>query len=566
MDWENITLATVGFGLYCLALILKSTSLRHLRFARIVDLAQIHRVPRRYRVWMQYGSLALSLILMGAALWQTINTDRSSFQLLANLAAMLIGVRLLGFFFTRVSLIVLEIETDPASKLSFTHLRRSPFILGGLALLIVGLVVPLTLDSLLQARFDTYRQEEWQALAAKAKDEGFEQNYIPRSLKMKGRAQYENEFFSRVLLPGHRVVIQGRAGVGKSWFLMQLRFWFHEKHPGMAVILLNAEDLQPGEDLPGHISRSVFGGFAWGARPFTQRILAETLLLIDGLDEVHSLNRDEVIGAITQLAQDQTLAHNTLVVTTRPTNLQQLLRTGFEVAELPALTASESVRALRSPKRIAKLTGKLHEQLAHDHALDERALRQFYTGQVPDWMHISPEQTERLYWAFIDSFGFSARTPDSSGEKVRMPFLGTYRDLDIVEELFLKTLTAKPVPPARTHAQMRTDLIEQFVRRRIELNYHAVPNDATFPQRVIDALTLECSDYLRETPHATTFRFDRSRFERVFDRTTLDKVVLESELLIEKPEGERLVFDNPALDEYFLARARHVEYAPLSGG
>jgi hypothetical protein len=566
VDWENVTLATVGFGLYCLALILKSTSLRHLRFARIVDLAQIHRVPRRYRVWMQHGSLALSMLLMGAALWQTINTDRSSFQLLANLAAMLVGVRLLGFFFTRVSLIVLEIETDPASKLSLTHLRRSPFILGGFALLIVGAGVPPALDSFLQARFDSYRQEEWQALVAKAKREGFEQNYIPRSLKMKGRAQNENEFFSRVLLRGHRVVIQGRAGVGKSWFLMQLRFWFHARNPGTTVIFLNAQDLQPGEDLVGHVSHTVFGGLAWGARPVARRILAQALILIDGLDEVHSLNRDDVIGAITQLAQDKTLAHNMLIVTTRPTNLQQLLQAGFVVAELPTLTASESLRVLASPDRNAKLARKLRELAGRDLRVDERALRLFYSGPLPDWAHINAEQTARLHRAFLDSFGFSVRTPGASGETVRMPFLSTYRDLDIVEELFLNTLSAKPVLPARTHSQMRTGLIEQFVRRRIELNYHAAPDDRTFPQRVIDALTLECAEYLRETPHATTFRFDRRRFERVFNGTTLDKVVLESELLTEAPESERLVFDNPVLDEYFFARARRLGHDPLPGG
>jgi hypothetical protein len=538
--------------------------LRHLRFARIVDLAQIHRVPRRYRVWMQDGSLALSIILMGAALWQTINTDRSAFQLLTNLAAMLVAVRLLGFFFTRVSLIVLEIETDPASKLSLTHLRRSPFILGGLALLIVGVVVPPALDGILQARFDSYRQAEWQALQANAKLEGFEQNYIPRSLKMKGRAQNEDEFFSRVLLRGHRVVIQGRAGVGKTWFLMQVRFWFHKKHPGTAVIFLNAKDLQPkdmqpGEDLVGQVSRTVFGGLAWGARPITRRILEQALILIDGLDEVHSLNRDEVIDAITQLAQDKAFAHNILVVTTRPTNLQKLRQTGFEVAELPALTANESLSALRKPDRIAKLTGKLREQVGHDHPLEERALRQFYTGPVPDWTHIRPEQTERLYRAFIESFGFSARTPDPSSGKVRMPFLSTYRDFDIVEELFLKTLSAKPGLAPRTRAQMRTELIEQFIRRRIERNYHAAPLDATFPQRVIDALTKTCSDYFREIPHATMFRLDPSSN---FEGTTLDKVVLESELLIEEPESGRLVFDNPALDEYFLARARRLGQVP----
>ncbi len=578
MDFDNIALTTAGFGLYCLALILKSTSLRHLRFARIVDLAQIHRMPQRYRAWMYVGSLALSIIMMGAALWYTINTDRSAFWMLGSLGAMLVAVRLLGFFFIRVSLIVIEIESDPASKLSLAHLCRSPFIRGGLALLIVCIAVPSVLDGKLQERFDAYSQEEWKAFEAEANGQGFKQNYVPHTLKMKEVAQSEAEFFPRVLLPGHRVVIWGRAGIGKTWFLTNLRYRFHDANPRTTVIFLKAKDIfqDPGsrdikvprhkplaEDLLGHISNAAFGELAWGARPVTRQIMAQALILIDGLDELHSLTREDAINVINQIAQDKGFRDNILVVTTRSTDLTQFEGGGFVVAELPVLTERESLEALENSYRMAKLAEKLRIQIGRDHPMDER-LRQFYHGPTPDWAHVSPEQTKRLYRAFIDSFGFSARTFDPDGGEVRMPFLITYRDLGIVEKLFFKFLTSKPDLTVRTHAQMRTELIEQFLYQRIEGNYQAAPTDPTFPQRVINALAQQCANYLRMAPHATMFRFPRGSFQYGFDGTTLDKVVLESELLFEESGSGRLVFDNSALDKYFLAQARRLG-PPIAG-
>ena len=141
MTWLSAALATVGFCLYFVALTLQSTSLRRMRFARVANLALLRRrVPRRFRGRVCALLLALSLILMGFAVWHSINVGRSVFILLASFGVILIAIRLLGFLFTHISLIALEIDTDPGSStFSLAHLRRSPFILGGLALVVLGI-------------------------------------------------------------------------------------------------------------------------------------------------------------------------------------------------------------------------------------------------------------------------------------------------------------------------------------------------------------------------------------------------------------------------------------------
>ncbi len=117
MTWLSAALATVGFCLYFVALTLQSTSLRRMRFAHVVNFALLRRrVPRQFRARVFALLLALSLILIGVAVWDSINVGRSVFLLLASFGAILVAIRLLGFLFTHISLIALEIDTDPGSS------------------------------------------------------------------------------------------------------------------------------------------------------------------------------------------------------------------------------------------------------------------------------------------------------------------------------------------------------------------------------------------------------------------------------------------------------------------
>jgi hypothetical protein len=571
VEWEKVTLLTIGFGLYCLALTFRSTSLKRLRFARIVDLAQIRHVSRRYRAWMFAGSLAVSVVLMGIALFLTINTDRDAFKWLGYLGAMLAAVRLLGFVFTHVSLIAFEIEIDPRSKFSFTHLLRSPFILGGLMLVIVGFGVPRALDSLLMARFHSYQLTQWQALDDKAEREGFKAKYEKRTLIVNNVREGEDDFFSRELGSGSRIVIEGRGGIGKTWFLMQMQFDSRLCELNRAVVFLTVADLVSRtatgkvtvEEVLDHISHAAFGGLAWFALPVTRQIVAaRALILIDGLDEVQrGTTRDLIIGAISHFAQDKTLEQDTLVVTTRPIGKKPFPDFKTQV-KMTLLVESQSLDELGSESsRVRKLTKDL-QKLLGQRPPDLQTLSLFYTGPVLDWSQITSAQTAQIYRSFGYTFGFLNRAQDPETGEMRLPFLSTYRDIDIFEKLFVETITGAFGPPPRTSAEMQARLIDRFLRLRIAMNYYALKlsdakiHDAS-AERIIEKLTIVCANYLRRAPQdITTFTFNRELFGEIMpsDVPPFDAVVEESELLTEK--AGHLVFNNPGLDEYFLARAR----------
>ena len=219
MTWLSAALATVGFCLYFVALTLQSTSLRRMRFAHVEILRSSGAVcPDDFAARVCALLLALSLILIGVAVWDSINVGRSVFILLASFGAILVAIRLLGFLFTHISLIALEIDTDPgSSKFSFAHLRRSPFILGGLALVVLGVAIPAVLDSILWARFDSYRRQQWEALEADAKRNGFRENYRPRTLwSRSGHGARRSSFPPRKWSPAAAVVFSSRDGAASG--------------------------------------------------------------------------------------------------------------------------------------------------------------------------------------------------------------------------------------------------------------------------------------------------------------------------------------------------------------
>ncbi len=590
MNWLSLTIVAVGLVLYSLALLMKTTSLRRLRILRLPNLLLIRRrVPQPLRGWVSSALLAGSLLLIGFALWQTINIDRVAFTVVAIFGALLLAVRLLGFLFTHVSLILVDIQLDPGSRFNLAHLRRSPFILGGLVLVMLGAAVPGALDSILWARFHAFDRGQRILLDAWAKKSGVSEgaggSYRERNLTVDGDSSSEKQFFSRYLAPGRRILIEGRAGIGKSWFLNKLRWDFRNSNPAKRVVFLDAkQDLRPDDEVLDDFSRAAFGDLAPVARPIAKKVLAQALIVIDGLDEAK--NKFGASDAVWRFAHDADLGLDTLVVATRQFGHGLTKEAGFVQGYLSPLDEIASNDEINS--RLNKLRGlrvddvdleqlrlcclgKLQTLAVARGRLGQQPpaeLRLFYASPVPDWPRIPPATLERMYRAFIGEF-FSNRTVVDRGswrESV-LPFLSTYRDIDIVGELFLETITGEL--KAATIGEMRKALIERLITIRIIENYksYPTPNDVRSQQelaeRVIADLTRACAAYLRVAPQATTFKFTLDQLRRNFDGTTLDQVLLEGEVMSRGANGS-FSFENPALDDYFLARAR-TKLSPETG-
>lgn len=372
------------------------------------------------------------------------------------------------------------------------------------------------------------------------------------------RSWSETEFFSsKEMEPGsgRRILIEGRGGVGKSWFIDKLRFDYRDRYPHNVTVFFDAKDLAVHDDVLERISRDAFGGLAWGGLPVARRILAQALILIDGLDEAKDW--EDASNAVRRFVQDADLARDTVIVTSRPIDYPL---SSFMQVRLNPLAKRESLAELNNrASKLKDLSAKPDQQPPAD-------LLFFHADPVQNWPHLSPEQIGQLYQDFVRKF-FSAEFADRGIGQV-MAFLSTYRDIDIVDQLFRETMTGALKPVPQSIDEMRQTLIKHFVRLRVVKNYrsHYGPSDEKFAQRVIDMLTIDCSEYLREEPQTTTFAFERAPLGReIFDGTTFDKVLLGSELLSEDITQGRFVFANPELDRYFIEQAKELLSGPELG-
>lgn len=549
MDWDDITIAMVGYSLYVLALLLKSTSIRHLRFSRFIDLAKIKDVPGPYRKWTHAVLLSASIVLMATVIWNTVNLHHKIFVLLAGLGALLVIVRVASFFFNHITFLGLEIETVRSSKLNIPHLLHSPFVVGGTALLLIGGLTPLVTDTAFHYYFNERLQADTKKVEESARRQDFDKKYVIRVLDVQAThsresnfvAQNETEFFDR--LDGKcRFLIVGRAGIGKSWFLMSLRFHFQKHHPNRHVIYVKASELTGKESVLGLINERTFGKLGRVSLPVTRKIVNQAVVLIDGLDEVVSLSRESVVEAIETFAKSH--PDNTVIVTTRPVGLN--LSPAFLIAKICPLSPARSKEIIEMGN--AALSEKIRSCARKSH-VESGNCRFFFKDKLPSWNLITAQETGRIYNAFLKTFAF-----EEDGFKDRLPFLSTYLDMEIMEELFMKTLDGSLRFDGKTRESMRMALVEQFLLRRIEYNYKRPGTNRKTAEEGLHQLIAFCRCNSRERP----IRFERQSLKVVFQDTTFDKFALESELLVEA--NDVLKFESQPLEEYCVARSKQPDF------
>jgi hypothetical protein len=553
MIFNIMTLMLAG-AMYMLALALKSTSLRSFSFRDIIKISNISSTASRTKRTVGNGLLLISLALFVWLINHTINSDRIIFFQLLGLGIVLVIIRLSGFLFPRISILGLEIEIDPDSKFNLLHLRRSPFIIGGVALILLGGLSPLILEGVLHWRFSTYLRAERQTLEQERIE--FNKKYQKRWVRLKERWVNEDVFFE--LLKSHnRFVIQGKAGVGKSWFLTSMRFHFYDHHPEETIIFMKAYDISTNKGgIIKRINSRIFHDFNWFSLPYTKRILADrsTMILIDGLDEVTYGERDKFAGMISKFSEKNEFKRNTVVVTTRPVGIA--FPNTYERIELQGLTKDEAIGDIG--RRNGELYHALNKHLQGHGGINYGLLKLLNYPQAFQLSAVDQEQAGRIYYAFLNRFGFLTTTSSPDGT-MKMPLLSTYRDLDIVQELFLDALFGKIQIPLSSSDEARLQLFEHYLRKKIQMNClskHDKAISATVCDDAIALLTSLCESNTLRHPQPKTFKFTKDDLKGNLGNITRDTLFLEAEIFVE--DGTEYVFENPLLASYFIEKLQRM--------
>ena len=285
--------------------------------------------------------------------------------------------------------------------------------------------------------------------------------------------------------------------------------------------------------------------------------MADSLILVDGLDEVKDNQRTRVvIPAIVRFARDERFKKARMVIATRPTFDfgSPFVEVGFVSAVLPSMTPDELVEKLQAPSRIKKLRDKLASQPP-----STSTLRLFYPGPEPKWKSITTGETTMVFLRFLDQIGFLAPARDPVSSVERRPFLSTYRDLGIVEDLFLDAVGGNLQPAPQTLAEMHDRLVEKFMKLRMERNWHSPSNNESLRQAVIDWIGQICLHYfdIKQPDKPFSLPANVIEKERVLKAGYLE-LLLKSEIIImaqESGDTRLYLFDNPGIDNYLREQA-----------
>ena len=560
MDNKDITFLSVGFALYALALLVRSTSLKHFKFGSIIDLQKFRQLPVKHRGLLQMGFMLSALFLIALAVWNSIESDYSIFGWLVVLGLLLICVRLLGFYYPHISILFIEIELDSGFEFSLRHLTHSPFVLGGLFLAIIGGSLHYGLDNYLNSRFQSVNQNSLTEKVKWKEKEKFDARYISREILFEDNTTaYESEFVG-LLRPGKRYVLIARAGSGKTWYINKLFFVNHEQYPGRNLIIFNKDNIDLDHELINDINHFYFSNMVRGSSPFARKIANKSIVVIDGADEFN--DRSALVTRIMQFAGK--FKQSTILITTRPFGKDF---NNFEVLRFPYLAAKVV------DKEIKAHAGEISKKLTINQL---RAITPVMASYIKLDLNrlpamITPTFAHTLFERFLKAFEFNIQTiAGGAGSGYRYPFMNTYRDLNIVRDLFDKYITGNSLFAKNITGDRRQSigfLRDQYLSEKIRRNYKRIDNakvNDEFIKGVLRLLTNKCRLYLQQKPHSKVIVFGRAAFyNESVNNIPFSQIIAFSELMVEFPSvngsGVRISFDNPGLDEHFIRRVASLD-------
>jgi NACHT domain len=549
MNLSSITYLFAGFSFLCIALIVRSPFIKRLRFANFISLHRIRNIARPYKVLVQVICYSLSLFLIGKAIWMTIEINRDILWTLAGLGGVLIMVRLFAVTFGDISFFGFELELDQA-QMKHIRLLRSPLIMGGAILILLFGVVPFMTDCLMLMEVEKKQLSQHVQEVKAANKDKFKEWYIPRNLlaetkdEIPGQAISEVSFFRNLTgQAGLRYIILGKAGIGKTTFLRQLSLQVCEINSKQVILSYNAGALASAHKIEKYINKTLFGARSWYSMPLTRKVMKNAVILVDGFDEVEFMKRKEFAKQLQMLAHEYPDA--AILLTTRPGALEtipsytKLILEEFSNEQYEIFIKRSRMKGLK--KRLDKTLSKGALDMQFVRLLDEKST-------LPK--ELNEEVIEKLFAKFLEKYKFNIIIGG------HYAFMSTFRDMEILEELFVDVLTGGIKNESALIRAGRKSICEQFLLQRILRNYHVSEKDPAIAKEALELLTQIAEIEYKKNSSLTKFDFDKGMFRRNFHEDVFANFALQSELIVEKPKKNKssYEFDNITIDFYFISK------------
>ena len=547
MDWGELSFVAIGLSIYSFGLLTKSRSLKHFRLGRLFNITKIRNLSPAVCGAIQILSFSLSFSLISFGIWSSTSQTHDMFLYVVIFGVCLIVVRMLGFVYPSISIGIMEIETDPEYSLTFGNVCRSPFVVGGIILVLLSGGGKYYIDYDYKKRLNAYQQ-----LVLKEHDDWIKKKDF--YIKFKDRAvtpqnlsdtSIMSDRFVNSLGPGDRILLVGRAGIGKTWYMRRLFELWKNKYPDKYLIFLNASDVEVDEGIVYSINRKIVPSENPYTLPLTIEAVNNAVIVIDGIDE--SNQPQKVESKLVELAR--ILPDSIVVVSSRFFNfINKEFRDSYVEWELSPLTTSLSDEAL---SRGIKDNIKDIRTIIGRHIGDEFPVADL--GYSYDVLSVSEDdEIYRLFRDFMSRFHLNYELVDENGRSM-YAFYNTFRDVNVVLEVFGSFLDKKI--EADGSDGMQRAILNSYLQGRISGNYKSQDHD------VVESRS---NEVLQQISEVSRRALKRGRGKEVvltqhdflgnsIEGNTLENIVFESEIMVRKKTDKGYVyfFNNPFLDKFF---------------
>ena len=560
MPWIELTIETLLFGsalaFYALALALNSKLIKRIKIGeKLIDVALKETIPFKSRRRSSWIFIVISIACFYYPLAVSLEMDRIFFMVLAGIGGIFLLIRRFYRFSDQFKLGPVYIEFISKPEADVPSLVQSPFVLGGLFIIVIGLS-PFALDSayLVPQAKNYHMTTTVQPIIKKVESPKFQAVYQERDVFYTWEGQPHNEkiFADFIAANSQRIILSGRAGSGKSWFLRNLIYSLHKKDSTKPIVRIEAKNFSLYKTLPEYINEASFPGLKWCSLPATRHVLSSAIIFIDGFDEAKSQARIKIKESIEKFAKDS--PHSTIIIATRPL-ATEYLPVNFLQAELKDLTTRMVGDAIdRIAGRLSNTIVELKEKQKIDRQFVNLLLPQDRSATQLNWA--TKAQVKQLLRGFLGKYKFDKR------KNGMFLFLSTFRDISIFEEMFQEAVFGNLSLAKQGQNFGRTQIYEYFIKAKIIKNYPVPEAKWYIVDDAMNKMTQAC-ECEQVNPVTGKIAMVKSFGEDAFtayklEDTDLHELLLRSDVLLK--EKERYKFQDDSIQAYFSSLALKAKF------
>ena len=530
MEITNLTILSISFTTFLFALLIENDLIKRIKIGSIFEIEPSIESTRKKTFKILLFILSISLYIYTFFISVVSSRDIYFFTLIFGVALLILKV--LTSISTSFGFAGIIIESKETEKLKI----NSNLIKASIIVISFSLTLYL-FDMKLNSDFNNYEKRVTNQIIDETMKADFISKYLPKELKIENNIISEKELVKLVSCSNNiNYFIKGRAGIGKSWFLKNF-IKNLKKTSEKYVLKIKARNLDTAITINEYLNKTIFGQYSWFTQPIINNKILKSILIIDGLDELDFSNRERLVNEIRRFKKES--SNTNIIITSRPI-ISANISNDFKIASINHLSKKQ-VDKISKNRLIKKFNHYLKEK--------KDLIISFNNGI--DSIPINQLNDNRIYTEYKKFLSENKLNISNTTYYYLKP---TFRDLDILEDLFFENLFYSRVDnQIKLNRFGKTKIFETWIKKKIKTNSTKLENKLgiNYGDSIYNLVISELESIYLKNSNITSFNILITDLEHLYNDKYVKDIFMLTDLFIE--DNNKITFRNHSIDEYFIS-------------